>query len=78
VNVNRLMREIGPTSDLAPAFPLASKPVLPLRSRAEAAGSAGFSPLWSGQAGGVRSRAAGGELTQRLASEALARMARLT
>jgi len=47
--VNRLMREAGPMSSLAPAFPLAAFAVLPLRSKAEAAGSGDFSPLWSGQ-----------------------------
>jgi nitronate monooxygenase len=46
--VDRLVREIGPI-DPAPAFPLAVAAVAPLRSRAEAAGSADFSPLWCGQ-----------------------------
>ncbi len=47
--VNRLMREQGPMSRLAPAFPLATAAVAPLRARAEAAGSGDFSPLWAGQ-----------------------------
>jgi nitronate monooxygenase len=47
--VNRLMRERGPMSDLAPAFPHASSAVAPLRAAAEAAGSGDFSPLWAGQ-----------------------------
>lgn len=47
--VNRFMREQGPISELAPAFPLATAAVAPLRARAEAAGSGDFSPLWSGQ-----------------------------
>ena len=47
--VNRLMRELGPLSPLAPAFPLAGTALAPLRARAEAAGSCDFSPLWSGQ-----------------------------
>lgn len=47
--VNRLMRELGPISPLAPAFPLATAAVAPLRARAEAAGSGDFSPLWAGQ-----------------------------
>jgi nitronate monooxygenase len=47
--VNRLMRELGPISPLAPAFPLATAAVAPLRAQAEAAGSADFSPLWAGQ-----------------------------
>ncbi len=47
--LTRLMREQGPLSPLAPAFPLATAAVAPLRARAEAAGSGDFSPLWSGQ-----------------------------
>jgi len=47
--VNRLMRETGPMSSIAPAFPLAAYAVLPLRTKGEAAGSGDFSPLWSGQ-----------------------------
>lgn len=47
--VNRLMREIGPLSGRAPAFPLATAAIAPLRSRAEAAGRGDFSPLWSGE-----------------------------
>jgi nitronate monooxygenase len=47
--VNRIMRELGPMSPLAPEFPLAGSSVAPLRARAEALGSADFSPLWAGQ-----------------------------
>ena len=47
--VNRIIREIGPISSLAPQFPLATATILPLRSAAEARGSSDFSPLWSGQ-----------------------------
>lgn len=47
--VNRLMRELGPISPLAPAFPLASTAIAPLRVRAEQLGSGDFSPLWAGQ-----------------------------
>lgn len=45
---NRLMRELGPMSPLAPAFPLASGALAPLRAQAEAQGLDDFSPLWSG------------------------------
>jgi nitronate monooxygenase len=48
--VNRLMAEVGPLSDLAPAFPTATAAVLPLRKAAEAAGRGDFTPLWAGQA----------------------------
>jgi nitronate monooxygenase len=65
--VNRLMRELGPMSTLAPAFPLATAAIAPLRARAEANGSGDFSPLWSGQnADGCRDIPAG-DLTKQLA-----------
>jgi nitronate monooxygenase len=47
--VNRLMRELGPLSALAPAFPTAVNALAPLRAEAERRGSGDFSPLWSGQ-----------------------------
>ncbi len=47
--VNRLMREVGPINELAPAFPLAGNALAPLRAKAEAQGSGDFSPLWAGQ-----------------------------
>ncbi len=47
--VNRLIRERGPMSALAPAFPLANAAVAPLRAAAEARGSGDFSPMWAGQ-----------------------------
>lgn len=53
--VNRLMRELGPLCAQAPAFPLATAAIAPLRAAAEATGSSDFSPLWSGQnTAGVR------------------------
>jgi nitronate monooxygenase len=47
--VNRLMRELGPLSPLAPAFPRAASAIAPLRAHAERSGSGDFSPLWAGQ-----------------------------
>lgn len=47
--VNRIMRELGPLSGKAPAFPLATGAMAPLRAKAESLGSCDFSPLWSGQ-----------------------------
>jgi nitronate monooxygenase len=65
--VNRLMREVGPISPLAPQFPLAAPALAPLRARAESLGSGDFSPLWSGQnASGCREIPAA-ELTRELA-----------
>ena len=43
------MRELGPLSPLAPAFPLATAAIAPLRAKAESLGSGDFSPLWAGQ-----------------------------
>lgn len=47
--VNRIVRELGPLSTAAPAFPLAAAALAPLRAAAERRGSGDFSPLWSGQ-----------------------------
>jgi nitronate monooxygenase len=73
--VNRLVREVGPVSDLAPEFPLAGGAVAPLRSRSEADGSGDFVPLWSGQAARLCRELPAGELTRRLAAGALAKLA---
>lgn len=65
--VNRIIRELGPICPDAPDFPLAATAITALRERAEAAGSADFSPLWSGQnARGCREISAR-DLTDRLA-----------
>jgi nitronate monooxygenase len=65
--VNRLMRELGPLSAAAPAFPLATAAIAPLRAAAEARGSGDFSPLWAGQnASGCRNLPAA-QLTLELA-----------
>ena len=66
--VNRVMRELGPLNPAAPAFPLATAAIAPLRQWAERQGSGDFSPLWSGQnASGCRAVPAG-ELTRALAA----------
>jgi nitronate monooxygenase len=66
--VNRVMRELGPVSKAAPAFPLATSAIMPLRAKAEAAGSGDFSPLWSGQnASGCREEPAA-QVTRALAA----------
>lgn len=48
--MNRLMREIGPISDLAPEFPLAGGLLAPLKKVSEALGKDDFSSLWAGEA----------------------------
>lgn len=47
--VNRLMVEVGPLADIAPAFPTAGSALGPIRAAAESAGHDDFSPLWAGQ-----------------------------
>jgi nitronate monooxygenase len=72
--VNRVMRDIGPISDVAPEFPLAAGALAPLRAKAEAQGSGDFSPLWAGQAASLGRTLPAGELTRKLAADALARL----
>ncbi|WP_372965388.1 NAD(P)H-dependent flavin oxidoreductase [Marinobacter sp.] len=47
--VNRVIQELGPISESAPEFPMASTAIAPLRAAAEAKNSGDFSPLWAGQ-----------------------------
>lgn len=65
--VNRFMREVGPLSDAAPAFPTAGAAVAPLRKAAEAAGRGDFSPLWAGQAFRSAKPMSSADLTRSLA-----------
>jgi nitronate monooxygenase len=69
--VNRLIREVGPMSDLVPEFPLAAGALAPLRSKSEIAGSGDFTPLWSGQAARLSRKLPAAELTVQLAAETL-------
>lgn len=72
--VNRMMREVGPISTDAPAFPLAANAGGPIRAKAEAQGSVDFTPLWAGQAAGLGRAMPAGELTRQLMAEAAARI----
>jgi nitronate monooxygenase len=74
--MNRLMREQGPLSPEAPAFPTAGATLAPLRAKTEAAGSGEFSNMWSGQAVRLAKDMPAGELTRKLATEALAKLNR--
>jgi nitronate monooxygenase len=69
--MNRLVREVGPISDVTPSFPLAAATLIPLRARSEMAGSADFTPFWSGQAARLGREFPAAELTKRLAAETL-------
>ncbi len=66
--VNRLMRDLGPLSDLPPEFPLATPAVAPLRAAAELKDSGDFSPLWAGQNPSGIKEIPAAELTQELAA----------
>jgi nitronate monooxygenase len=65
--VNRLMRELGPMSDLPPAFPFAATALAPLRAHAESHGRGDFSPLWSGTNTDACRRVSASEMTRMLA-----------
>jgi nitronate monooxygenase len=67
--VNRLVREAGPMSPDAPAFPLAADAVMPLRARAESAGSDDFTSLWAGQSARLCREMPAAELTRALAAK---------
>ena len=74
---NRLMREIGPLSADAPAFPTAGGALAPLRAKAEADGRGDFTNQWAGQAARLAPRLPAGELTRTLAAQAQAQLQRL-
>ncbi len=66
--MNRVMKELGPMSGVAPAFPLATSAIAPLRAKAEAGGSGDFSPLWSGQNASGCKEVPAARLTRELAA----------
>ena len=74
--VNRLIREVGPISSVAPAFPLAAGALAPLRAKAEAQGSGDFSPMWAGQAAALGRAEPAADLTRTLAAQAQALLQR--
>jgi nitronate monooxygenase len=74
---NRTMREVGPISPDAPAFPHAATALGPLKQAAEKQGKVDFTNLWAGQAIGLSREIPAAELTRQLAADAKARMARL-
>jgi nitronate monooxygenase len=67
---NRLTRELGPISAVAPPFPLASNAVMPLRAAAERRGSDDFSSLWAGQNASGCKVISAAQLTRELAGVA--------
>jgi nitronate monooxygenase len=75
--VNRVMRELGPISPAAPAFPLAGGALAPLAAKAQAQGSGDFSSMWAGQAVGLGRELPAADLTRALVQDAQALMRRL-
>lgn len=71
---NRLMREVGPISPDAPAFPHAATALGPLKAAAEKLGRVDFTNVWAGQAIGMGTDMPAAELTRSLAKRALARL----
>ena len=75
--VNRIVREVGPMSPDAPAFPTAGGAMAPIRAVAEAGGSSDFSPLWAGQTASLSRPGGALGLTRELAAGALERLGAL-
>jgi nitronate monooxygenase len=75
--VNRLMREVGPISPDAPAFPHAATGLAPLKAAAEKLGKVDFTNLWAGQAVRLGREMPAAELTRALAGAALARLSQM-
>ncbi|WP_374310009.1 NAD(P)H-dependent flavin oxidoreductase [Dongia sp.] len=74
--VNRVMRELGPITRDAPAFPLAGGALAPVKAKAEAQSSGDFSSLWAGQAASLGQALPAGDLTRKLAAGALELLSR--
>jgi nitronate monooxygenase len=72
--INRVMREVGPMSADAPAFPTAGSALAPLKAAAEAQGSGAFTSMWSGQAASLGRAMPAAALTQALVAETQARL----
>ena len=75
--INRVMRELGPISDIAPEFPLAGGALAPLGAKAQAQGSGDFSTMWAGQAAALGREMPARELTAKLVTETLVLMQRM-
>ena len=74
---NRVMREVGPISADAPAFPHAATALGPLKAAAEKLGRVDFTNFWAGQAVRMGRDMPAAELTRALAGSALARMGQM-
>ncbi len=74
---NRLLREVGPISADAPAFPHAATALAPLRAAAEKQGKVDFTNIWAGQAVRLAKEMPAADLTRALAGAALARLSKM-
>ena len=74
---NRVMREVGPVSPDAPAFPHAATALGPLKTAAEKLGKVDFTNLWAGQAVRLGREMPAAELTRALAGAALAQLSQM-
>lgn len=77
VFMNRITRELGPIATGVPSFPLPAAALAPLRMEAEFQESVDFSTFYAGQAAALGRELPAGELTLKLAAEALERLGKL-
>jgi nitronate monooxygenase len=75
--LNRVIREVGPVSPDAPAFPHAATGLAALKAASEKLGRLDFTNLWAGQAVRLGREMPAAELTRALAGAALARLSQL-
>jgi nitronate monooxygenase len=73
--VNRVMRDLGPISPLAPEFPRAGAALAPLAAKTRDTGE--FAAMWAGEAAALGRALPARELTLTLAEEAQALLHRL-
>jgi nitronate monooxygenase len=72
--LNRYLREAGPMSESALAFPYAATLITPLRAASEKAGSLDYMQMWAGQAARLVKAMPADQFTRELAADALARL----
>src|SRR6202047_1278689 len=72
--LTRYLREAGPMSESALAFPYAATLITPLRAASEKAGSLDYMQMWAGQAARLVKAMPADQFTRGLAADALARL----
>jgi nitronate monooxygenase len=77
VFMTRIVRELGPLATGVPSFPLPLYDVVPLSAKAESLGSNDFSGPYAGQAAALAQELPAGELTVKLAANALEHLGRV-